>query len=309
MSPCSCEEGNVVWVQKYFLDCVYGSWELVAFLVGMSSIVLWMAAQAPQLLKNYRNKSAEALSVWFLLQWLMGDTCNLAGCILTGSQLPTETYTAVYFICADAVILAQYLYYSHLYQRGHAGSTEYHVLPTEVGRRRKTSIAATAAAGAAASVGLICLFTSPTRSLSELGSLILSQDSWQQAYPPCGHSYRPEGLIMLGNWCGWISSVFYLFSRVSQIAKNMRRKSVVGLALGMFMTAVAANLTYGVSILLRIQSGEDFISKFPWLLGSLGTVSLDMTILLQSKIYGRVENGDAAQPLVGDGQSEETGAP
>ena len=114
---------------------------------------------------------------------------------------------------------------------------------------------------------------------------------------------------MLGNWCGWISSVFYLFSRVSQIAKNMRRKSVVGLALGMFMTAVAANLTYGVSILLRIQSGEDFISKFPWLLGSLGTVSLDMTILLQSKIYGRVDDGDAAQPLVRDGQSEETGSP
>lgn len=114
---------------------------------------------------------------------------------------------------------------------------------------------------------------------------------------------------MLGNWCGWTSSVFYLFSRVSQIAKNMRRKSVEGLALGMFMTAVAANLTYGVSILLRVQSGDDFISKFPWLLGSLGTVSLDMTILLQSKIYGRGDDGDTSQPLIDDDQPEETGVP
>lgn len=303
MSPCSCEEGNVIWVQKYFLDCVYGNWELVAFLVGMSSILLWMAAQAPQLVENYRNKSAEALSVWFLLQWLMGDTCNLAGCLLTGSQLPTETYTAVYFIFADTIILTQYMYYNHLNQRRHIRPDDYRELPAEVGRRRKASVAATAAAGAAASVGLVCLLASPTGSITLVKSLILPEAVLKQTYPPCGHSYRPQGLIILGNWCGWISSVFYLFSRISQIAKNMRRRSVVGLALGMFMTAVAANLTYGVSILLRVQSSEDFISKFPWLLGSLGTVSLDMTILLQSKIYGTVEDGGETQPLVVDGDS------
>lgn len=52
-------------------------------------------AQLPQFISNWRNKSAEALSPWFLAQWLLGDTFNLTGALLQGQQLPTTTYTAM----------------------------------------------------------------------------------------------------------------------------------------------------------------------------------------------------------------------
>jgi hypothetical protein len=51
--------------------------------------------QAPQIIRNARTRSAAALSPWFLAEWLLGDTCNLIGCLLTGDQLRTMVFTAM----------------------------------------------------------------------------------------------------------------------------------------------------------------------------------------------------------------------
>jgi len=67
----------------------------VGFCLGLTAIVFWVFAQLPQFVSNFRNKSAEALSPWFLAQWLLGDTFNLTGALMQGQQLPTTTYTAM----------------------------------------------------------------------------------------------------------------------------------------------------------------------------------------------------------------------
>jgi solute carrier family 66 (lysosomal lysine-arginine transporter), member 1 len=36
-------------------------------------------AQVPQLVENYRNGSAEAISLGFIFIWFLGDICNLIG--------------------------------------------------------------------------------------------------------------------------------------------------------------------------------------------------------------------------------------
>ncbi|GLJ32886.1 hypothetical protein SUGI_0662290 [Cryptomeria japonica] len=98
----------------------------------------------------------------------------------------------------------------------------------------------------------------------------------------------------IGLLFGWTSSMLYLSSRASQFLKNRSRKSVEGLSLGMVSCAVMANLTYGGSILMLITSWEDLFAKLPWLLGSLGTVSLDIIILMQAYYfscrYGKITN-------------------
>jgi len=40
-------------------------------------------------------------------QWLAGDTCNLLGCLLSASVLPTQTATAIYYLFMDAVMISQ----------------------------------------------------------------------------------------------------------------------------------------------------------------------------------------------------------
>ena len=49
----------------------------------------------------------------------------------------------------------------------------------------------------------------------------------------------------------------------------------------MFMCAIAANLFYGFGIIIRAYSWSVILDSAPWILGSLGTVGLDICIFLQ----------------------------
>ena len=88
----------------------------------------------------------------------------------------------------------------------------------------------------------------------------------------------------VGLWVGWASSGFYLGSRVAQICKNWKRSSAEGLSLAMFGCAIAANVTYGAGILCRTYSWAELLASAPWILGSLGTVTLDVVIFLQVRV-------------------------
>jgi uncharacterized membrane protein len=40
--------------------------------LGVISVIVWMIAEIPQLITNYREKSAHGLSVAFMLTWIIG---------------------------------------------------------------------------------------------------------------------------------------------------------------------------------------------------------------------------------------------
>lgn len=64
----------------------------------------------PQLIENYRNSSAEAISLAFIFVWFIGDVCNLVGALWAG-LVPVIIAIAVYFCIADGVLIGQCLYY------------------------------------------------------------------------------------------------------------------------------------------------------------------------------------------------------
>ncbi|RMZ55178.1 hypothetical protein APUTEX25_005456 [Auxenochlorella protothecoides] len=209
---------------------------MLGFGLGLASIAFWMVAQIPQLVANYRRQRADALSPWFLAEWLLGDTFNLLGCLLKGDQLPTVVFTAQYFICMDAILLMQYMYFRALQHR-----------------RERT-------------------FAHRAR----------RRHHWRDE----GEGLRlPLWARDLGVALGYGSCVLYLLSRVSQLYRNAVRRSAEGLALSMFFVAVGANLTYGASILVRAHDWPEVRGALPWLIGSLGTVALDVAILLQALAF------------------------
>ena len=59
--------------------------DLSGFSLGMASILFWLVAQLPQIISNFRNQSAEALSPYFLAEWLL--VIDLAPCYCTLGQL------------------------------------------------------------------------------------------------------------------------------------------------------------------------------------------------------------------------------
>lgn len=73
-------------------------------------------AQVPQLVENYRQQSAQGISLLFLTVWAIGDVANLSGSIWA-RLVPTVTLLAVYFCFADGVLILQCLYYNRRTER------------------------------------------------------------------------------------------------------------------------------------------------------------------------------------------------
>ena len=70
----SCDNG-IQWIFLLFGQCVSSPTETVGFFLGIFSILCWFLVYLPQLYENYkRGRCDDALSIWFLIFWLFGDT-------------------------------------------------------------------------------------------------------------------------------------------------------------------------------------------------------------------------------------------
>lgn len=84
--------------------------EAFSGILGSVSLACWIFLLVPQVIENYRNQSAEAISLAFVLTWFLGDVANLLGSAWAG-LVPTVIAIAVYFCISDAVLVSQVLYY------------------------------------------------------------------------------------------------------------------------------------------------------------------------------------------------------
>ncbi|KAI5080516.1 hypothetical protein GOP47_0003699 [Adiantum capillus-veneris] len=435
------------WIERWFGDCIYTTWDTVAFFIGLSSICFWLIAQLPQFISNFIRSAADALSPWFLAQWLAGDTFNFLGCVLTGDQLKTQIITAGYFIFSDIVIVSQYVYYQVRNRKAvdfdesiHKGSAYSNLLKGNLSRdsafeglsrqdfqafkdnlggistmpislqsdvvsehvvahkstlrssptnansskpsdcmqwnqlpvpqalsdlrqhdgwiyehrhrlRRLTqeynleygrafskrlsvlynqrkekhkngqlreALETTNRTPRKAMLGIAGFFGISTipkmQTFSSLGKsqytkggfelgrralLGLHSEKSEIGQPSAAYvarhflslSWQTYPWTTIGRFLGWGSSAFYLGSRLSQLIKNKQRQSAEGLSLGMVTCAVLANITYGLSIIMRASSWDNLIGKAPWLVGSFGTVFLDFSIFIQAHYYSRHSKG------------------
>lgn len=115
---------------------------------------------------------------------------------------------------------------------------------------------------------------------------------------------RPDDLSLdvLGQIFGYLCAALYLGSRIPQLLLNWRRRSTEGVSLLFFLFACIGNLTYVLSIFAyspvcddrggRCRPGEHekiyaryLLVNASWLLGSLGTLFLDLAIFAQFIMY------------------------
>ncbi|EGE04598.1 seven transmembrane protein 1 [Trichophyton equinum CBS 127.97] len=105
-----------------------------------------------------------------------------------------------------------------------------------------------------------------------------------------------------GQVFGYLCALFYLASRIPQLLLNWRRKSTEGVSLLFFLFACIGNLTYVLSIFAYspVCQGKDgrclpgerqsiygryMAVNASWLLGSLGTLFMDLAIFSQFIMY------------------------
>lgn len=112
-------------------------------------------------------------------------------------------------------------------------------------------------------------------------------------------SDRPDKIIFspLGQTFGYLCAFLYLASRIPQILLNYRRQSCEGISILFFLFAGVGNATYVLSILADTWEGDQNYGRYvavnaSWLLGSVGTLLLDVGIFAQFWWYRENDEGE-----------------
>ncbi|XP_068189272.1 lysosomal amino acid transporter 1 homolog [Antennarius striatus] len=280
-----CPNGTE-WVWNALKECAQDGRDMASIYLGLLSILCFMVSSLPQYYRSCKTGNMDqAISVWFLLLWLAGDTCNLVGSLLA-DQLPLQTYTAIYYVSADLLMLAMFFYYK-----------------MKNSMRENRSVLHM--------VGAVCVL-GLTMSFARLPALGTEQETSSSGYRGRAllsvfdvnpvKEFTPKEIV--GFSIGSVSSMLYLCSRLPQMYTNFKRKSTEGVSYFLFGLIILGNATYGLSVLLKNPDqgqgeGSYLVHHVPWLVGSLGTLTFDLIITCQFIIYRK-----AMSP--GDGSTDET---
>lgn len=90
---------------------------LISSVLGTLSIISWLFAQLPQIYKNFQLQSTSGLSLFFLVEWCLGDASNLVGALLT-RQAGWQVVVAGYYVLVDVTLVFQYFWYTYYKQQG-----------------------------------------------------------------------------------------------------------------------------------------------------------------------------------------------
>ncbi|XP_062888996.1 lysosomal amino acid transporter 1 homolog [Mobula hypostoma] len=245
--------------------------DIASVVLGLFSVICFMFSTFPQCYRSYKNGDMnQALSLWFLLGWLGGDSCNFIGAFLA-QQLPLQIYTAIYYVIVDLVMVSMYFYY-------------------KIKNRSRQD-------GSAVNVVVVLVMLGTAGSLvpgnnlvSPIGEMPTFNKRSLLTIPQASANQTFTTQEIIGFIVGSFSSVFYLASRLPQLWRNMQRKSTEGISLCLFALMILGNLTYGLSVLLKVprkgQTEDNYVvHHVPWLVGSLGTMALDIMILIQFFMY------------------------
>ncbi|KAI9480478.1 MAG: PQ loop repeat-domain-containing protein [Benjaminiella poitrasii] len=295
----------ISWIYNLFGDCVYGWQESISLLFGYLSILCWLNAQMPQVIKNYKLRDAKGLSFTFLTIWLIGDVANFIGCIITG-QLTFQIILSIYFTLIDTALCAQWLYYvkyaDNRIRRWFDGDDEIKTANTMI-----SELPTTAPTSAVITIddkkevfneqsSLLSTSTQQRQQKKYLTMMMFAFSLYTTFGQPTTTSITTmsSGMIVgdenktiwVGRFFAWVCTFLYLSSRLPQIYRNFHRRSVQGLSIYLFFFAAMGNLTYVLSIFTNPHATRTtMLEAVPYILGSAGTLLFDCTIFAQYAFY------------------------
>ncbi|PWN89869.1 hypothetical protein FA10DRAFT_266417 [Acaromyces ingoldii] len=269
---------------------------------GFGLIQRKLVPSVSQLHENYVLKSGEGLSITFIIIWLAGDALNMIGAY-RAELLSTMIILAGYYCLCDIALIWQYYYYRKYHDYYHpsavaGGAQPAAETPAEAATESTPLVNGNTAkpppAASAAAVRREPTFTEEVvKCIAGLVVVsIAGVFSWYATTQIHGHPAGDPPALTTQEWkwdaqvSGWASAFLYLASRVPQIFKN-RQTKCEGLSLALFVFAVAGNLTYVASIVLKSTERDWLVENLSWMVGSLGTVFLDFVVLAQFVAYSK----------------------
>ncbi|ODQ46945.1 hypothetical protein PICMEDRAFT_33929 [Pichia membranifaciens NRRL Y-2026] len=288
--------------------------EQLSSVFGSISFACWMILMVPQLVEQWRLKTVDGISPLFLLIWSSGDVFNLVGSVWAG-LLPEVTLIACWFLLADFITLAFYLYIAVVYDRRRKARAErrqrsastnvvygatdssqpqpphphhhHHHHHEHTDRRKSQSSTLHDIVYEPENHSIFVKYTLPILLVicaGTFGSILspnkVASASSASSLPPAAAD------SMLGPQIfGYLSAALYLTARLPQIYHNYQKKSTKGLSLLFFLFTMLGNITYSLQIVAYRSDSEYLMLNLSWLLGSFGTIAEDVIIVTQFYLY------------------------
>lgn len=293
--PAHCEPTNdfLLRISATFHTCIPTPLACLSSTLGILSIIAWLFSQLPQIYKNWKISSTSGLSLFFLIQWGLGDLSNLLGATFT-HQASWQVAIGSYYVFVDLCLVSQWLWYEKL---RHGRTTL--LLSREDARRSdvRSDIGMDQTVTERASprfwsnrnpfqqrqaplnipngdrnghtdttihrIGTHSPLPSPSpRTLLLvvcLAALVRASPMTKPLDPPAsGINSSATPLEHAGTILSWMSTFLYLGSRLPQLIKNWRRKSTAGLSPQLFAAAFCGNLFYSLALLTNPCAWFDF---------------------------------------------------
>ncbi|KAL7155213.1 hypothetical protein ABFS83_03G060500 [Erythranthe nasuta] len=322
ISYCTVERKACIngWINDWFKDCLCNLKDEISFVFGVFGLFFWAVAEIPQIITNFNNKSASAVSLAFLSTWIIGDIFNLVGCILEPATLPTQFYTAVLYTTVTIILALQCVYYNHFLQWWKSSQNEANMVKDDVDSLEPelqdpliTMTTATTNAPVEVPRTKDFYFMS-ARSLAgsetpprqqyikaRSGPPALEHDSSdsssEQDEPLITHPRPIPRTVRYGVFVSASANLPHLSRALRRVHVVSWLMAVIymggripqiwlnGLNPLMFVFALLANATYVGSILARSSEWELIKPNMPWLLDAAVCVLLDLFIILQYIYY------------------------
>ncbi|XWX01075.1 hypothetical protein V2A60_009100 [Cordyceps javanica] len=255
--------------------------EAISGICGSISIACWVVVFSPQIIQNFQRGNADALSIQFIIVWLLGDVFNIIGAVMQG-VLPTmlrhvlttfstsQIILAIYYTLADIVLLLQCFYYRGFTWKDPAPApkpssgrpdertalldppqerrgSDWTGLSPAVPHISEPSKEPRPAPTVFQTILWNSLIVLMVCAAGVLGWFLGERAKGPREHQP-EHSNDTLEFNKVGQFFGYLCAVAYIASRMPQLILNYRRKTTDGLSMLFFLFACLGNITYVLSI-------------------------------------------------------------
>jgi uncharacterized protein with PQ loop repeat len=253
----------------------------LAVFLSVASVGFIGFAQFHQIYINYRYKSLPGLSPSFMIFWLAGDFINLVSCLFS-YKIAIQSLIALYLVLIDLVSVLQILWIKYHYGEISDIIIDYSfILNSNLDDIDDTDD------------------TDDTDEIDDdsfnnendiIDNVIADNVIADKSFSLKLNSVAPILVLFVFNSSPdnvsyilvYVSSLCFILSRLMQIIKNQDRQTTRGLSSWMFISMIIGNVLYIITLFVLSEGDSQYIiDRTPWLISSIGTLILDMVILLQ----------------------------
>ena len=270
-----CDQGYILWIYKFFGECIVTTNDKISFTIGMISNCIWLFCSAPQIYHNFKTKKVECFSPFYFILIFTADILSLTGAFIV-QALATQIITGIIYVLLDLILITQYAIYGHCIKCNISKPSIDNPLNSQSSLDDTISI------------------NNNNNSFSSNHAPLLAIAFPTFVLAKVDYSIPYSGSNLFGTVSGWCGTLIYITSRIVQLIKNIKTKYLTDYSPMYIAFLISANATYSISVFIKSLNPQYLWKETPWIIGSLVPMVFDIITAIQMIVFGTQVSDDNA---------------